>query len=154
MKTKTFLFLGSIAISALLISWIHPAINEEEKAVKTVIEESYFNGAYNACDTKTMAKGFHKDFAIFYAEGGDTLGKYAIGDWITGIEKRKSSATFDPKKHEWSGQFIFVDVTGNSAVAKVEMRKANKLIYTDYLSLIKFESGWKIVGKVYDEHVE
>jgi hypothetical protein len=45
----------------------------------------------------------------------------------------------------------FVDVTGNSAMAKVELSKNNKLTYTDYLSLLKFEKNWKIVGKVYND---
>jgi Putative lumazine-binding len=98
-----------------------------------------------------MRKGFHKDFAIFYAEGGDTLGKYPINYWISGIEKRKAKPDFDPKKREWKGVIKFVDVTGNSAMAKVELSKNNKLTYTDYLSLLKFEKNWKIVGKVYND---
>ncbi len=36
--------------------------------------------------------------------------------------------------------------------AKVEASKNGRLIYTDYLSLLKFEDDWKIVAKVYNAH--
>ena len=146
---KTILFLAVVAIS--LISWKSIKANEDELAIRKVIENSYFKGAYNELDTKTMSEGFHKDFAIFYAEKGDTLGKYPINDWIKGIEKRKADPKFDATKKPWKGKILFVDVTGGSAIAKVEMRKNDKLVYTDYLSLLKFEKIWKIVGKVYTE---
>ena len=29
-----------------------------------------------------------------------------------------------------------------------------KHVYTDYLSLLKFDSGWRIVAKVYHSHGE
>jgi hypothetical protein len=152
MKKTTLLFLGLAIIVTFLTAFKFLALNEEEKAIKTMIEKSYFNGAFNSYDTKSMAQGFHPDFAIYYAEGGDTLGKYPIKDWIAGIEKRKAAPTFDASKREWVGKFMSVDITGNSAMAKVELSKNNKLVYTDYLSLLKFESGWRIVGKVYHEH--
>jgi Putative lumazine-binding len=151
MKKSVSIILGAILLSVLVISWKTNSISEDEVAIKKLIENSYFKGAYNELDTKSMREGFHKDFAIFYVEGGDTLGKYPINDWISGIEKRKTKPDFDAKKREWKGLIKFVDVTGGSAVAKVELFKNNKLTYTDYLSLLKFEKNWKIVGKVYHE---
>lgn len=143
---------GIILLSLLTLSWKVKMENEDEKAIRSLIEKCYFNGAYNELDTKSMAAGFHKDFAIFYAEAGDTLGKYPLKDWILGIEKRKAKPDFNPKKKEWKGVIKFIDITGVSAVAKVELSKNGKLTYTDYLSLLKFEKNWKIVGKVYHEH--
>ncbi len=35
---------------------------------------------------------------------------------------------------------------------KIELSKDGKLVYTDYLSLLKFDSGWRIVAKVYHRH--
>ncbi|MEM7355177.1 MAG: nuclear transport factor 2 family protein [Acidobacteriota bacterium] len=35
---------------------------------------------------------------------------------------------------------------------KIELSKDGKLVYTDYLSLLKFDSGWRIVAKVYHSH--
>ncbi len=45
-----------------------------------------------------------------------------------------------------------MDVTGNAAVAKIELFKDSKHVYTDYLSLLKFSDGWKITDKVYFRH--
>jgi Putative lumazine-binding len=151
MKKSVIVVLSTILIGVLTISWKNKKESENEIAIKNLIEKSYFNGAYNGLDTKSMAAGFHKDFAIFYAEAGDTLGKYPINDWIKGIEKRKAKPEFDPKKKDWKGVIKFVDITGGSAMAKVELSKNGKLTYTDYLSLLKFDKTWKIVGKVYHE---
>jgi Putative lumazine-binding len=151
MKKSIIVVLSTLIISVLTISWKNKKESEDEKAIKNLIEKSYFNGAYNELDTKSIAVGFHKDFAIFYTEGGDTLGKYPINEWIAGIEKRKAKPEFDPKKKDWKGIIKFVDITGGSAMAKVELSKKGKLTYTDYLSFLKFDKTWKIVGKVYHE---
>jgi hypothetical protein len=42
-----------------------------------------------------------------------------------------------------------VDITNNEAVARVEVHRDGKHIFTDYLSLYKFADGWKIVGKIF-----
>lgn len=124
---------------------------EDKVAVEKVINSAYFNGAFNDLDTKGMKKGFHPDFAIFSAKGSE-LGKYPIDTWINGIEKKKSDPAFDPKKAVFDCKIVKLDVTGGCASAKVEIRKQDHLIFTDYLSLLKFEDGWKIVAKVYHRH--
>lgn len=122
-----------------------------ESEVKEVVLKSYVNGAFNELDHVSMANGFHKDFAIFSADG-ESLSRYEIEDWVSGVQKRKSNPDFDPAKNKWEHKFPLVDVTGNSAIVKVELTRNGKHVYTDYLSLLKFESGWKIVGKVYTQH--
>ena len=98
-----------------------------------------------------MKNGFHPDFAIFSAKG-EEIKKYPIKTWIEGIEKRKASPDFDSAKQKWEHKFGYIDVTGGSAAAKVQLYKDSKHVYTDYLSLLKFDSGWKIVAKVYHRH--
>lgn len=120
-------------------------------AVAKVINGAYFNGAFNDLDTVSMKKGFHTDFAIFSAKGNE-LGKYPIATWIKGIEKKKSDPAFDPKNAVFDCKIVKLDVTGGCASAKVEIHKKGTLIYTDYLSLLKFDDGWKIVAKVYHSH--
>jgi hypothetical protein len=98
-----------------------------------------------------MKKGFHKDFAIFSAKG-EEISRYPIADWIEGIEKRKAKDGFDPAAQKWEHKLPQIDITGGSASVKVELFKDGKHVYTDYLSLLKFDSGWKIVAKVYHKH--
>ena len=59
---------------------------------------------------------------------------------------------FDPAKNRWEHKLPSIDVTGGVASVKVELSREGKLVYTDYLSLIKFDSGWRIVAKVYHKH--
>jgi Putative lumazine-binding len=120
-------------------------------AIRQVIEEAYCNGAYNALDTRRMAQGFHPDFAILGADGV-TLERYSIKSWIAAIEARKVKPGFDPSSAKRTCQIVSIDVTASVAMAKVTIQKADKLQYTDYLSLIKFNNDWKIVAKVYAEH--
>ena len=45
-----------------------------------------------------------------------------------------------------------IDITGSAAVARVELYRDFKHIFTDYLSLYRFDDGWKIVGKIFYQH--
>jgi len=124
---------------------------EERTVVETVIKCAYFNGAFNEMDTAAMKEGFHPDFAIFSVKGKE-LSKYPIADWIQAVEKRKKNLEPDVRRARMEGKIRHLDVTGNCASAKVELHRAGKRVYTDYLSLLKFEDGWKIVAKVYHAH--
>ncbi|EAY28998.1 nuclear transport factor 2 family protein [Microscilla marina] len=127
--------------------------NATKKAeVKQHILKSYIHGAFNELNPEAMAKGFHPEFAIFSQGSKDKLRRYPIGKWVAGVKKRKAKPDFDPEKNKWAHKFPMVDVTGNTASAKVELYKKGKLVYTDYLSLYKYDDGWRIVAKVYHKH--
>ncbi|MEQ9465894.1 MAG: nuclear transport factor 2 family protein [Ekhidna sp.] len=149
---KLLAIFGLIAVS--LFSFIPKGSDTtlEEEAVKMVVLESYINGAFNELDAEAMENGFHKDFAIYSAKG-EEISKYPIADWVAGVKKRKANG-YDPadEKNIWKHNFASVDVTGGAAQVKVELTNQGKHVFTDYLSLLKFESGWKIVAKVYHRH--
>ncbi|MEM7052162.1 MAG: nuclear transport factor 2 family protein [Acidobacteriota bacterium] len=121
--------------------------------IKELIEKSYIHGAFNELDPEAMERGFHPDFAIFSARG-DELRRFEIADWVAGTAERKASPEFDPSKNVWQHRFVSVDVTGNAAAVKIELSKDGKLIYTDYLSVLNYDSGWRISAKVYHRHPE
>lgn len=130
----------------------HTAVDASQKAeVEAVVLKSYVHGAFNELNPEAMRKGFHPDFAIFSADG-EKLSKYPIATWADGVEKRKAKDDFDPAKNKWEHKFATVDITGGAATVKVELSRNGKHIFTDYLSLLKFESGWRIVAKVYHKH--
>lgn len=122
----------------------------DESLIRQLVTTAYFNGAFNDLDTDAMRNGFHTEFAIFSAEGV-SLERYTITQWINAIEHRKAAADFDKQTAKRDCRIISVDVTGNSSAVKAEIFKDGRLLYTDYLSLLKFSNGWKIVGKVYFE---
>ncbi|MBN2072145.1 MAG: nuclear transport factor 2 family protein [Candidatus Krumholzibacteriota bacterium] len=148
MKKSFTLIIALLLITAFYAGAIHA---DDQADVRKVIESSYFNGAFNDQDTATMRNGFHPDFAIFSADG-NKINRYPIDTWIAGIEKRKSDPSFDRTKVRMDCKIVALDVTGGCASAKIEASRDGKLIYTDYLSLLKFEDGWKIVAKVYHGH--
>jgi len=143
-----------LTVLLLCITAFAPARAEEDPTVeeiKALILASYINGAFNELDADAMRKGFHPDFAIFSAKG-DELARYPIATWADGVAKRKSDPNFDPQKNVWDHTFVEVDVTGGAAFAKIDLYHDGKLVYTDYLSLLKFDSGWRIAAKVYHKH--
>ncbi|MEQ8629494.1 nuclear transport factor 2 family protein [Ekhidna sp.] len=149
---KFLFFFVVVAICFFSFVPVSESNTENEEAVKKIVLESYINGAFNQLDAESMENGFHKDFAIYSAKG-EEISKYPIADWVAGVKKRKAG-DYNPndEKNIWEHTFASVDVTGGAAQVKVELRNQGNHVYTDYLSLLKFDSGWKIVAKVYHKH--
>jgi len=156
MKIKLALIFSLLSITAAVTASfrsLNPFVeNPEIEVVKSLVQSAYINGAFNALDTDAMRKGFHPDFA-FYAPNGEEIMKTTIAEWVAKKEQQKANG-YDPKdpKNVWEYSLCVVDVTGVAAQVKVELYNQGKHVFTDYLSLLKFDSGWKIVGKVYHKH--
>jgi hypothetical protein len=138
-------------VIALFLLSAAAASADDVADIKSMIEESYVNGAFNGLDPDAMRRGFHEDFAIFWAEG-EEIGKYPIETWAANTEKQKADPEFDPKNNVWEHKLPIIEVTGGAASVKVELYRNGELVFTDYLSLLKFDSGWRIVAKVYHRH--
>jgi len=147
----TSIVLIAVLATALVFISASDRSEENKSAIEETVLKAYIHGAFNELNPDAMSEGFHPDFAIFSADG-ENISKYPIATWVEGVRKRKSQADFDPGKNKWDHNFAIVDMTGGSAVVKVELSKDGTHVYTDYLSLLQFESGWKIVAKVYHKH--
>lgn len=148
MKKANMIFCGLLALMLLTTG----VLNADSKAdVEKVIQSSYFNGAFNDLDTVSMRNGFHPDFAIFSANGNN-ISRYPIDAWIKSTEKRKQNPNFDKAQAKMDCKIASLDITEGCAAAKIEISKNGKMVYTDYLSLLEFDDGWKIVAKVYHSH--
>lgn len=154
MKKIVTLSLSLAVIAMLSFSFVNKNIEEAEamEEVKELVYNAYINGAFNELNADAMRKGFHEDFAI-YSPSGEAINKYPIATWADGVAKRKLN-DYDPKdpKNQWDHKFANIDVTGHAAQVKVELFNQGKHVFTDYLSLLKFDSGWRIVAKVYMKH--
>ncbi|MEM1319803.1 MAG: nuclear transport factor 2 family protein [Bacteroidota bacterium] len=153
MSKKLLFYVGLFLCGAAVLAFTnsHQENADAEQAIKDLILKSYVHGAFNELNPEEMRKGFHPDFAIFSANGED-IRKYPIAKWADRTAAQKSDAKFDPAKNKWDHRFASIDVTGGSAAVKIELSKDGKHIFTDYLSLLKFDSGWRIVAKVYHKH--
>jgi len=136
----------AILLSAPLVA--RADVSSDESAIKQLVQEAYVDGLLNLGDLEKTRSGFHPDFVLLGLRNGQ-LTRFPIADWIASAEKQKSAGQ---KPSSTTIQNISVDITGTAAAVKIELSRAGKLIYTDYLSLYKFDDGWKIVGKIYFSH--
>jgi hypothetical protein len=141
-----FVFVLPFASFTYYVSYV-----EEKAEVEELVLVSYVNGAFNDLNPDAMAAGFDPNFAIFSAKGNE-LSKYPIADWVSSVRKKKNDPAFNPAENVWKHKFSNVHISGNVATIQVDLSKDGKHIYTDYLSLIKFENNWRIVAKVYYKH--
>ncbi len=128
------------------------AQDADKEAIKTLIQEAYIDGLQNNGDLQKTREGFHPDFNLLILKD-DKLDKLPISKWLEYAEGRKKK---DPKPpvedKKTTVEFVDIDITSNAAVAKIDLFRNKKKIYTDYLSLYKFRDGWKIVSKIYYKH--
>ncbi|CAI9686789.1 hypothetical protein EAVNVH72_03490 [Elizabethkingia anophelis] len=128
-------------------------IQNEKEELKSIVEQTFANGALNKLNINEMPRGFHSDFAILIAKEND-LFRLPLSDWMKVVEEYKNN----PEKVKSGVRNLdytieVLEITGNTAVVKTQFFRDKKLIITDYLSYIKYPNGWKAVAKVSNEHI-
>ena len=96
-----------------------------------------------------MRSGFHESFTMSVLRDGQ-LALVSRDDWIERIESWKTEQPVLDYETTW--RLTQLDVTGDVAVARVEVDRDGTLQFTDYLSLYRFGDGWKIVAKLFASH--
>lgn len=147
----------NIIISILFIiittSVIGAQENEtEELKIKEVIQNAYVDGLQNNGDVKNIEKGFHPGFNLL-GINDNMLTKFPIYSWIESFNKRKAkNPSVAAEEKLITCDYLLIDITGNAAMAKIQLKRNSELLFTDYLQLYKFDEGWKIVSKIYYRH--
>lgn len=139
-----------LAITTFIICFtivVYSQSDAEKKAIIKVIDAAYVQGIQNRMNIENIDKGFHPGFNLLGIDNNDNLTKYPIYTWSSNVKKAVASGQTAPV--ETTAKFPMIDITGTAAIAKVELYRDGKQIFTDYLSLYKFEDGWKIVSKIY-----
>jgi hypothetical protein len=144
-----------VLISCIIFSTIQlfAQNNETEKEnVKKVIQSAYIDGLHNKGELNDIVNGFHPGFVLLGIKD-NSLTQYPIYTWIESFNKKKKDDP-SPLKPEQKMvcEYLQIDITGNAAMAKIQLKKNNELIFTDYLLLYKFDEGWRIVSKTYFRH--
>ena len=122
---------------------------KEKELIKQVIQSAYVDGLCNNADEEAVENGFHPGFDLLYAGKGNTMWKLPIYNWIEIAKQGKEKGnTYSFQNEHTTVKFLFIDIAGNVAVAKIEFYEGEELNYIDYLSLMKFEDAWKIVSKI------
>lgn len=122
----------------------------DEAAIRQTVQY-YFDGGKNR-DSLTLRKAFHPEARMLFARDGKLV-LVPIAEYITGVgsNQPKPGAVDSTER-----KVVSVDVVGDAAVAKLELKRPDAVI-TDYMSLLKVDGRWQIVNKIYTretrEHV-
>jgi ketosteroid isomerase-like protein len=141
---------AALAASALALVAVSARGDDADRdAVKAVVRSAYVEGVHVKLDPARMRAGFHPDFRMFVLRDG-VLATVTLEEWISRLETGARERKGPPA--EVRHEFTLVDVTGNAAVARVELHRDGRHVFTDYISLYRFPEGWKIVGKIFHTH--
>ncbi|MFC1563558.1 methyltransferase domain-containing protein [candidate division KSB1 bacterium] len=116
---------------------------EEKEAIKTVIQEAYVGGVWNDHDTKAMNNGFHESYTEQESRNNHlTIRK--LQEWKDELNVWKE------RRHGWndraSAEISVLDITENTAVAKVDLYIFKAKNRTLYMTLQEFSGVWKIIN--------
>jgi len=123
---------------------------KEVAAIKEVIQSAYVEGIQNEGNLDKIDAGIHPDFNLLGIGEDGAIWKLPIAEWKEKVIERKEKGQLPRSKDSAvSIKFLSVDVTGTAAVAKFEFYVGKELKYMDYISLYKFDDGWKLVSKIF-----
>lgn len=142
----------SIVLTLILILGLSAgsAAADDASAIKDVVTSAYVEGIHKEQDPEKIRAGFHADF-IMFINADEGIRKVTRDGWIARIEESKQKNPDQPQP-KVDHEFSLVDVTGDAAVARVELHRDGKHTFTDYLSLYRFDDGWRIIGKTFHRH--
>jgi hypothetical protein len=142
MKTKSILLVVAFLLCGSTLAHAQGAKDgQEEEAIRKVVQY-YFDGIAND-DVESMKKAFHSK-AKFFVVRYNGLEEIKLGRVY---ENMRDNMRRNVGKDDAPKRMLSIDQTGNAASVKVQMDYANGT-QTEYLSLIKFNDGWKVVSKV------
>jgi len=147
---KKLILVSVCILSSILFLQAQENVKKEQEAIKKVIQSAYVDGLCNNADEKAVEAGFHPGFTLVGIGQGKTMWKHPIYNWIENAKAGKAKGLKYSFQNEFTTiKFLFVDVAGTAATAKIEFYEGGELKFIDYLSLLKFEDEWKIVSKIY-----
>lgn len=118
-----------------------PSWAKGSNMIENVIQD-YFQGYQNA-DVELIKNAFHPDTRLLTIDQGK-LDVTEMTSWLKNLEDRHSRGDIRVGKLTIES----IDVTNEAAVVKLKIR-FKTFEFTDYLSLLKINEKWLIVGKIY-----
>ena len=134
-----------------------PDSARDEAAIRQIVQ--YYFDAMKNNDAESLKKAFHPKAK--WLNAGDKGYLWEISQERVAANLRSNARRHMPTVNATT-KILSVDITGGVATAKIETENLTnappeilpKLAYkgariTEYLSLIKFDVGWKIVSRIY-----
>jgi hypothetical protein len=137
---RSIVLLSLALVCIVAFQRVHAQTNPDEAAVRETVNHYLHGLKFN--DVESLRKAFYPEAKLFWVKRDNTLGQLTQEDWYKGFASNAG------QEEKGDLQITAVEITGNAASVKVvEVYEKSK--YTDYLSLLKFAGGWKIVNKIY-----
>lgn len=144
---------ASTMIGTLLFAFILPMSAQdvsEKEAVAAVVNTAYVEGIHKNQDGEAIRAGFHESFVMFIQSEG-TIKTITRDDWIGRIERGRQSRG-QQSEVEITAKIEVLDMAHKAAVVRVYLYRDGHQVFTDYMSLYKFDDGWKIIAKIFQKH--
>ena len=117
---------------------------DDRQAIETAVTR-YFDGLYNSSGDDIRAT-FHPDAMITgFMSGTGEMSAMNFDEFITFIEAQTSPASAG---EPYELDIAAIDIAGQVATAKLVDRYLN-IRFTDYLSLVKDDKGWRVYNKLW-----
>ena len=109
-----------------------------EEITETI--NNYIKGTSNG-QQKLIEKAFHPNLNLYSIDANDRLKVWFGKDYISRVVEGKKSGRI--------GRIVSIDFEKDIAIAKAEIVIPDKMIFIDYLMLLKVQGQWKIIHKSY-----
>lgn len=116
------------------------AQDAEEAAIRETIEH-YFQG-HATGNGEYFRKAFHPDAKLFFIRDGK-LTQWTAEEYISRASGKPAADEAQRKR-----KINSIDISGNAAVVRITLDYP-KVIFTDYMSMLKIDGQWKIVNKTF-----
>ena len=146
MKRSLHVLLG---LAVLLVAGAAAGQDADDAAIVAVVDHAYVHGVHIDADPQEMRDGMDPSFVMFVS-GERGVTQVTRDQWIERLAASKKDP--DAPKPDVKGNIKVLDRSGNAAVAKVDLFRDGKQLFTDYILLYKTADGWKLVGKVFQRH--
>jgi hypothetical protein len=140
---KTFLF-----IFALVAMLAVRGNKNDEQLIRETIQSAYVDGIHNRQGIDKIEQGFHLAFEMLVLRNG-LLNKFPIAKWIESVKKSMQEQGEVSADNLITAKYPHIDISGDAAVAKVELFRGDKQLFADYMFLYKVGDEWLIVSKIY-----
>lgn len=126
--------------------------NMSTEAIKKVVIEQYLEGAFGHTKIHAFKSGFHPQFAIANPQAEGQLFFFTRDMWEQVLVQRKQDPNFDYATIAFTPRFRTIDLQGDRASVSLDLLLGDKVVYTDFLLLLRIKGNWQIVSKVYHQH--
>lgn len=110
--------------------------------IKGIITDNYIKGVHNFDNLKKAKKSFSDEFVFISCANGN-MSQLTIDKYFDYYKKAKK---YNGKTHPIECEFESIDIEKDFALVKVKLSRNTDDLYTNYISLCKFEDGWKIIS--------